>query len=66
MPSHRHYITAEMLIYKGSGGTTANYNGNTWNWVGGVNSDYTGGGSAHNNLPPYLAVNIYKRVALTS
>lgn len=25
-------------------------------------TDYTGGGQAHNNMPPYLAVNVWKRV----
>ena len=28
-----------------------------------TNSNFTGGGQAHNNMPPYLSVNIWKRVS---
>ena len=28
-----------------------------------INTNSTGGGQAHNNMPPYLAVNIWKRTA---
>lgn len=64
MPSHNH---KEYLHFK-SGSDTSMYAYNSYyNYSGaeaysGVTSS-TGGGQAHNNMPPYLAVYMWKRVA---
>ena len=59
MPSHTHSTPVKSGLY-----TTIEGSGNTWvpiynnEYVG-----YSGGGQAHNNMPPYLVVNIWKRIA---
>ena len=63
MPKHRHHLV----------GTQFHQSGNTNNiWVtanDGINWDitdheanYTGGSKPHNNMPPYLAVYVWKRI----
>lgn len=67
MPKHNHW-TREIApgLYAGWGNkshdgwiTQALYqnNGGTWD------TDYSGGNAKHNNMPPYLAVYIWKRIA---
>ena len=61
MPSHRH-----TLGYRVGGGS-----GTTWYIDGGTVDTWgpdtavgsTGGNQAHNNMPPYLAVYIWKRIS---
>lgn len=77
MPIHKHLLfggdegTTE-FTYEGYEGAMANHNANSnssytiaptkkLSWRGGSSS--VGGSLPHNNMPPYLAVNIWKRVA---
>ena len=62
MPKHSH-----QLLYKGSG-AQSDYNNTvsfSWTnqWTRGYGTVDNGGGAAHNNMPPYLAVYIWKRTA---
>ena len=68
IPSHSHkgvFITGIGLVWKGSYNTGTTYGVDT----GEQGSDSifytgsTGGGGAHNNMPPYLAVYMWKRVS---
>lgn len=64
IPSHYHYVGAGANDSTGyhAGGSKVGHIG-IWNATGyGRNSDSTGGGGAHNNIPPYYVVYIYKRV----
>lgn len=64
MPSHQHYLTNY-----NSGGTTADYSAyavdapGTVGYGGNVKTSFNGGGAAHNNMPPYTQVSIWRRVA---
>ena len=62
MPSHKHSTTyvvkSEFATQVGSGGTTALSGGSA-----SITTEYSGGDQPHNNMPPYLAVYMWKRVA---
>lgn len=62
IPSHSH-----RLLYKGSG-TQSDYNNAvsfSWTnqWTYGYGIEGSGGGAAHNNMPPYKAVKFWTRTA---
>ncbi len=63
MPSHNH--GTDIRIHQNNGGNK-NMNRTTWSSAGDsggqFSTHYAGGGQAHNNMPPYLAVNVWKRV----
>lgn len=69
MPSHGHEIAFDdsesSPIGKASG--TANGVYPSGGWVSGrawtLNAKSSGGSQPHNNMPPYLAVNMWKRIA---
>lgn len=61
IPSHRH--TVKYVYYNRGSGSSQTFGYISQNGDNIGYSDYTGGGNAHNNMPPYLAVNMWKRTA---
>jgi len=60
MPSHSHNISV------GKDAASGNAQWRPFSWGGGTGQSSTqpiGGGQAHNNMPPYLAVYVWKRTA---
>jgi hypothetical protein len=42
---------------------TVRYNGNDTSWLGTLPTESAGGGQAHNNMPPYIQVAVWRRTA---
>lgn len=61
MPSHAHEITTGANSINSSGSVSQRGFGS--GTVGSQGTTSVGGGEAHNNMPPYLAVYIWKRTA---
>lgn len=62
MPSHNHTLDN----YNTTGGTTSSMTvqaNDKKGYSGNVNTLYTGGNKAHNNMPPYMAVYMWQRVS---
>lgn len=68
MPKHRHYgIYGGNSERKGGYGSTGTHTGtlneNTATEYESFTTGYTGGGKAHNNMPPYLSVMMWERIS---
>lgn len=65
MPSHKHTITTKFKkAYGQSGSTRELYHAQgEYSLTSMATASDTGGGGQHNNLPPYLAVYMWKRIA---
>ena len=62
MPSHRHGASeGQFHAYTGSNGADTVSGGTNFKSI--QYTAYVGGGGAHNNMPPYLAVYMWKRIA---
>lgn len=62
MPSHRHHLAGEVVMWVDGYGTLAGAVSGKYGQALSA-TQYTGGGAAHENMPPYLAVYVWKRVA---
>lgn len=63
MPSHNHMVDYDQ-VWDGGGGTRAlGTTDNGGSWASGTWVHNTGGSQAHNNMPPYLVVYIWKRIS---
>lgn len=64
LPSHNHAVS---VAHTTAGSTAAQnvirYNGDSTSYYGSINTTYTGGGEAHNNMPPYIQVSVWRRTA---
>lgn len=64
MPKHRHYlVNKEIPYWNYSSGGTANYDGKSLSYSSEPRTSYTGGGKAHNNMPPYKVYYMWVRTA---
>ena len=66
MPKHSHkmkYDSVGWTAIKLSSGTNGILENNASSYDGQYSTEEIGNGNAHNNMPPYLAVNMWKRIA---
>ena len=64
LPKHVHSIS---VANTASGDLAASnkirYNGSATSYLGSISTESQGGGAAHNNMPPYIQVSIWRRTA---
>lgn len=67
MPSHTHNLNPPVLVYgrANSMASFTNYTNDGWKGSDLMGNPIlnTGGGQAHNNMPPYLSVDMWRRTA---
>lgn len=64
MPSHSHFIgVANTASGSLSASNKIRFNNNATTYVGGIDTASAGSGSAHNNMPPYIQVSVWRRTA---
>ena len=70
MPNHNHHGTnngfsflADLNRKDGDGFDMLATGGQEWKYAAAADTAATGGNKAHNNMPPYYAVNIWRRTA---
>ena len=66
MPKHSHkmkYDSIGWTAIRQSSGTNGILENNASSYDGQYSTEEVGNGNAHNNMPPYLAVNMWKRIA---
>lgn len=66
IPSHRHLATSKTTSYASGSQTNwrcMSFDGTNADYSQDIYTGYTGGGQAHENMPPYLAVCVWKRTA---
>lgn len=63
MPSHSHAVSAGFAYAANNSGQYNVPNGTYYVFNRNVNTSSLGGNQPHNNMPPYLAVYIWKRTA---
>lgn len=64
LPAHTHTVAvANTASGSNTASNMARYNSNASSYIGSVISTSTGGGAAHNNMPPYIQVSIWRRTA---
>ena len=64
MPKHSHkmkYDSIGWIAIRQSSGTNGILENNASSYDGQYSTEEVGNGNAHNNMPPYLAVNMWKR-----
>ena len=64
MPKHRHTSNTNLVNAAGSGTAATAASGSSYGFAYGsaYYGSYVGGGAAHNNMPPYTSVSIWRRI----
>lgn len=64
LPVHTHAVdVANTATGSSAAANMIRYNSSATSYVGSVTSESTGGGAAHNNMPPYVQVSVWRRTA---